>query len=99
MPLSEHERRILSSLEESLEGDPRFVRSVDAINSPVRRWPVKLTSVLGFVLGLAILVTFFTRSVLLGVIGVALMFGSALLFVETLKRVSRVADFRKRRTK
>ncbi|HEV3268602.1 MAG TPA: DUF3040 domain-containing protein [Acidimicrobiales bacterium] len=84
MPLSEHEQRILTSLEESLESDARFTHKVDAIKYSTRRRQVRFASVFGFILGLAILVAFFTHTVLVGIIGVAFMLVSSLCFVETL---------------
>ncbi len=86
MPLSEHEQRILSGLEESLESDARFVQSVDAMNMPARRHKIRVYSIVGFVVGLAILVIGFTYSVLLGILGVILMMGSSVYFAETFTR-------------
>jgi hypothetical protein len=95
MPLSEHEQRILTGLEESLESDARFVHSVDVMNIPVRRKKIRIYSVTGFIVGLAILVIGFTYSVLLGILGVVLMLGSSLFFVDTLTRTERVARSRR----
>ncbi|MHB1087413.1 MAG: DUF3040 domain-containing protein [Acidimicrobiales bacterium] len=88
MPLSDHEQRILNSLEESLESDPRFVGTLEAMRSLVHRRQTRIVSLLGFVLGLAIMVAFFTQSVLVGILGVGLMLGTSLLFVETLNQKS-----------
>jgi hypothetical protein len=61
VPLSEHEQRILAELEQSLtKDDPRFVRNVRATNvysvSGRRvRWGIA-----GFVVGLAVLLIFFS---------------------------------------
>ncbi len=85
MPLSEHERRILNSLEESLENDVRFAGRVRGHSGPkARRLQARVTSVVGFLIGTVVLVAFYTRSVTLGVVGVAIMMGSALYFVTTL---------------
>ncbi|MBW4079707.1 MAG: DUF3040 domain-containing protein [Acidobacteria bacterium] len=88
MPLSDHEQRILNSLEESLESDPRFVGTLEAMRASVHRRQTRIVSLLGFVVGLAILVAFFTQSVLIGILGVGLMLGTSLLFVETLNQKS-----------
>jgi hypothetical protein len=89
VPLSEHEQRILTSLEESLESDARFTHKVDAIRFSTRRRQVRFGSVLGFLVGLAILVVFFTHTVVVGIIGVALMLVSSLCFVETFTKGDR----------
>lgn len=83
MPLSEHEQKILSDLEESLaKQDPRFARSVSqgTVLFHARRrvrW-----SVAGFVLGLAILMVFFTRSMPLSLTGVSMMLCSCLVLAR-----------------
>jgi len=89
MPLSEHERKILSSLEESLENDARFASKVGHVRFSVRRRQTRVLSVVGFVLGTTIMVTFYTRSVATGILGTAMMVASALYFVSTLSRADR----------
>lgn len=90
MPLSEHEQRILAELEESLvRQDPEFaerVRSETVYRHAGRycKW-----SAVGFVAGVAILVAFYSRSVVLGFLGVAVMFGSAVVFERNLRRMGR----------
>ena len=80
MPLSEREQKILSDLEESLsKQDPRFAKSVSQTNpllDPRRR---VRGGIVGFLVGLAILVVFFAQSVLLGLVGVAVMLLSSLV--------------------
>ena len=79
MALSEHEQRILIDLEESLlRQDPQFVKSVSKITNHTHRW--RTLSLVGFLSGLAILVTFFSASIPLGLAGLALMLGSSLVF-------------------
>jgi hypothetical protein len=80
MPLSEHEQKIITELEESLyKQDPRFARSVVKINfyalARRRTW----WGVAGFIVGLMITLAFFTQSILLGLVGVGVMGFSALL--------------------
>ncbi len=92
MPLSEHEQRILAELEESLvREDPRFaerVRTKTVYRHAGRqcKW-----SALGFVAGLAVLVAFYSYSVLAGLVGVAIMFVSAVVFERNLRRLGRAS--------
>jgi uncharacterized membrane protein len=77
MPLSEHEQRIFTELEESLSHqDPRFARSVSGTTQHYYRRRV-LGGVVGFIVGLLIMTISFTQSVLLGLLGVAVMFVAA----------------------
>lgn len=92
MPLSEHEQRILAEMEESLvREDPRFaerVRSSTVYRHAGRqcKW-----AALGFVAGLAVLVAFYSHSVPVGLLGVAIMFGSAVVFERNLRRLGRAS--------
>lgn len=89
MPLSEHERKILSSLEESLENDARFASRVSPVRFSARRRHTRVMSAIGFVLGTTIMVSFYTRSVATGILGAAMMVASALYFVSTLPHTDR----------
>lgn len=89
MPLSEHEKKILSSLEESLESDARFASRIGPVRFSVRRRRTRVVSVLGFILGTTIMVSFYTRSVVVGMLGAAMMVASALYFVSTLPHTVR----------
>ena len=90
MPLSEHEQRVLQELEQALyQQDPAFadrVRSESVYRYAGRylKW-----SVLGFVVGLAVMLAFFTTSVFLGFIGVLIMFGSLVTFWTNLRRMGK----------
>jgi hypothetical protein len=90
VPLSDREQRILAELEESLvRQDPEFaerVRSETVYRHAGRfcKW-----SAVGFVAGVAVLVAFYSRSVFLGFLGVAMMFGSAVVFERNLRRMGR----------
>ena len=90
MPLSEHEQRILAELEESLvRQDPEFaerVRSETVYRHAGRRckW-----SAVTFVGGVAFLIAFFPRSVLLGLVGAAIMFASLVVFDRNLRRMGK----------
>ena len=97
MPLSEHELKILNELEESLfRDDPRFVRSISepSVNNYRRRrvcW-----GVVGFVCGLLFMVVFFTQSVLLGLVGIAIMFSSSLVVARNSEALSGPSASRRR---
>ena len=92
MPLSEHEQRILQELEESLSAqDPAFVDKVR--NETVYRHEGRQLKwgAVGFTLGLVVLIACFTTSVLLGFIGVAIMFGSAFVMHRSLRAMGRAS--------
>jgi hypothetical protein len=80
MPLSEHEQKILLDLEESLsQQDPRFAKSVSQSNPLVYARRRVRGGVAGLIVGLAILMVFFTQSVLWGLVGVVVMLLSSLV--------------------
>ena len=90
MPLSEHEQKILAELEESLsKQDPRFaknVRDTNVYSHGARRvrWGIA-----GFVLGLVVLLAFFSQNVYVGLVGVALMFASAIVIERNARLLGR----------
>ena len=90
MPLSDHEQRILAELEESLvRQDPDFaerVRSESVYRHAVRycKW-----AAVTFVLGVGILVGFYSVSVIIGFLGVVVMFASLVVFERNLRRMGR----------
>ncbi len=90
MPLSDHEQRILAELEESLvRQDPEFaerVRSESVYRHAGRycKW-----AAVTFVVGVAILVAFYSVSVIVGFVGVVIMFASAVVFERNLRRMGR----------
>ena len=92
MPLSEHEQRILAELEESLaKQDPAFAQKV--ANETVYKHAGRHCkwSAFTFVLGLAFLVALYSVSVVLGLIGVAIMFASAVIFERNLRRMGKAS--------
>jgi Flp pilus assembly protein TadB len=92
MPLSEHEQRILAELEESLSTqDPRFAERV--ANETVYKHAGRHCKWAGltFVLGLVFLIAFYSYSVLLGLLGVAVMFVSAIVFERNLRRMGKAS--------
>lgn len=85
MPLSEHEQKILTDLEASLiRHDPRFVEKVGQMGLYAHRRQRRLLSIAGFIVGFAILVAFFTLSVPLGLVGLAIMLASSITFARNL---------------
>lgn len=97
MPLSEHEQKILTDLEESFsKQDPRFAKILSKTSFHVHARPRARWSVAGFILGLAILVVFFTQSVLLGLVGVTMMLLSALVIARNAELMGRTSMMRQR---
>jgi len=92
VPLSEHEQRILAELEESLsQQDPTFADRV--ANETVYRHAGRKCkwAAVTFVLGLVELIALYSVSVILGLLGVAIMFGSAVIFERNLLRMGRAS--------
>jgi len=92
MPLSEHEQRILAELEESLsKQDPRFAKNVRETNIYSHSGRRVRWGVAGFLVGLIVLVLCFSHSVLLGLLGVALMFISAVVVERNARLLGRAS--------
>ena len=92
MPLSEHEQKILAELEDSLsKQDPRFAKNVRETNIYSHSGRRVRWGVVGFLVGLAILVLFFSHSVPLGLVGVALMFISAVVVERNARKLGRAS--------
>jgi len=90
MPLSEHEQRILAELEDSLSRhDPRFVQRVRSETVYRHAGSHCKWSAASFVAGVAVLVAFYSESVVVGLIGVAIMFASAVVFERNLRRMGK----------
>ena len=90
MPLSEHEQRILAELEESLaKHDPSFAKSVRETSVVTHSGRRIRWGVAGFLVGLLVLVLFFSHSVVVGLLGVALMFVSAVVVERNARRLGR----------
>lgn len=90
MPLSEHEQRILAEMEESLvRQDPQFAERVKSKTVYRHAGRHCIWGALGFAAGVAILVTFYSESVLVGLLGVLVMFVSAVVFERNLRRMGR----------
>jgi hypothetical protein len=90
VPLSEEEQRVLNEMEQTLyRHDPAFaarVKSESVYKYAGRfiRW-----SIAGFIVGLLIMILFFTTSIFLGLLGVAIMFASLVVFSTNLRRVGK----------
>jgi hypothetical protein len=92
MPLSDHEQKILAELEESLsKADPRFAKSVRETNVYSHSLRQVRWAVLGFLVGLVVLIAFFAQYIAVGVAGVALMFVSAVVIERNLRRIGRAS--------
>jgi hypothetical protein len=92
MPLSEHEQRVLAELEESLsKQDPRFAKNVRETNVYSHGGRRVRWGIAGFVAGLLILILCFSTNVFLGLIGVALMFVSAVIIERNARLLGRAS--------
>jgi hypothetical protein len=97
MPLSEHEQKILTELEESLlKQDPRFAKSVTrtSVDALARRG--LYCAVGGFIIGVLVTLVFFTESILLGLVGVMMMMVSAFAIERNARLVVRASLSRQR---
>jgi Protein of unknown function (DUF3040) len=92
MPLSDHEQRVLAELEESLtRQDPKLAKNVHATNVYVHAGRRVRQSIAGFILGLVILIVFFSRNIWLGLLGVAVMFLSATLLERNVRLLGKAS--------
>jgi hypothetical protein len=92
MPLSEHEQRILAELEESLsKHDPQFAKNVRETNVYSHALRRVRWGIVGFLIGLAVLIGFFSQNVVVGILGVVVMFGSAVLVERNARRIGRAS--------
>lgn len=92
MPLSEHEQRVLAELEESLsKDDPRFARNVRETTVYSHSGRRVRWGVAGFIGGLIVLLLTFSESTPLGLLGVAIMFASAIVIERNARRLGRAS--------
>ena len=90
MPLSEHEQQVLHELEQALvDQDPAFADRVRSEN--VYRYAGRYLkwSLLGFAVGLTVMLVFFTTSIAVGFLGVLVMFASLVMFWTNLRRMGK----------
>ena len=89
MPLSEDEQRILQEIEENLSAtDPKLVQQADITlyrhSSRMIRW-----AVVGFIVGLLIMVFTFTTNLLLGLLGFGIMLTCTLAIEHHVRKLGR----------
>jgi uncharacterized membrane protein len=90
VPLSEDEQRILSEIEQQLyESDPELAREVGSTTvythaSRALRW-----AVVGFLVGLLVMIFTLTISFWLAFVGFAIMLAAALYFEQNARRLGR----------
>jgi hypothetical protein len=90
LPLSEHEQRILHELEQSLyQEDPGFAERArsETVYRHAGRYCV--WSALVFVAALVFMFLTFSRSVVLGFVGVVIMFLSGVVFANNARRMGK----------
>lgn len=86
--LSDHEQRILAEIERNLaEEDPDFVRNVTTTRSGAQAGRILRLSVLGLLVGLALLIGN-TVSVVFGVAGFLLMLASVVGIVSSIRHLA-----------
>jgi hypothetical protein len=90
LPLSEHEQRILHELEQSLyHEDPEFAERVRSETVYRHAGRYCIWSALVFVAALVFMILTFSRSVVLGFIGVVVMFLSGVVFANNARRMGK----------
>ena len=90
MPLSEHEQRILHELEQSLyQEDPDFAERVRSETVYRHAGRYCIWSALVFVAALVFMFFTFSRSVVLGFVGVVVMFLSGVVFANNARRMGK----------
>ena len=90
MPLSEHEQRILHELEQSLyQEDPGFAERVRSETVYRHAGRYCIWSALVFVVALVFMFLTYSRSVVLGFVGVVVMFLSGVVFANNARRMGK----------
>ncbi|HEY7917352.1 MAG TPA: DUF3040 domain-containing protein [Acidimicrobiales bacterium] len=90
MPLSEHEQRILHELEQSLyHEDPEFAERVRSETVYRHAGRYCIWSALVFIAALVFMLFTFSRSVVLGFLGVVVMFLSGVVFANNARRMGK----------
>ena len=96
MPLSDEEERILSEIEEQLyETDPSLVREVSQTTVYTQSIQYLKWSILGFLLGVTIMVVSLSTSFLLSFLGFLVMLASALALERNARHLGRTGIDRK----
>ena len=87
MPLDDQEQKILAEIERQFyDEDPELARAVKDIRRPTRIGP--RLSLLGVVVGLIVVIAFFTTNTIAALIGFALLVASATALVPSLRSLS-----------
>ncbi len=90
LPLSEHEQRILHELEQSLyQEDPGFAERVRSETVYRHAGRYCIWSALVFVAALVFMFLTFSKSVVLGFVGVVVMFLSGVVFANNARRMGK----------
>jgi Protein of unknown function (DUF3040) len=90
LPLSEHEQRILHELEQSLyQEDPGFAERVRSETVYRHAGRYCIWSALVFVAALVFMVLTFSKSVVLGFVGVVVMFLAGVVFANNARRMGK----------
>jgi len=89
MPLNEDEQRILEEIERQFyEEDPKLARSVAGASLRSRLQPYRRFAVVGFVIGLIVMLVSFTSSVWIAALGFILMLTSAAWLAMSFRKTS-----------
>jgi Protein of unknown function (DUF3040) len=92
VPLSDHEQRILAELEESLNReDPEFADKVRNENLYRHSGRQARWAAFSFLLGVVLTVWLFATSLWLALVGVAIMFASAVIIQRNVRRMGRAS--------
>jgi hypothetical protein len=90
VPLSEDEQRILSEIEQRLyESDPHLAREVSSTTVYTHAIRGMKWAALGFVVGVAVLLSTLSVSYLLAFVGFLVMLGAALVFVRNARHLGK----------
>lgn len=87
MPLNDKEQKILDEIERQfLQDDPKLARAVKTASAADTFRRSSRLTVGGFILGLALMLLFFTSNTLIAMVGFVVMVASASVFVVALRR-------------
>jgi len=87
VPLNDKEQEILDEIERQfLKDDPKLARAVLAAEPTQMFRRATQRSVAGLVVGLALMLLFFTSNTLVAMVGFIIMVGSTFVFVVALRR-------------
>lgn len=87
MPLNDREQKILDEIERQfLQDDPKLAKAVRTASATNVFRRSAQRSVAGFIVGLALMLVFFTSNTLVAMVGFVIMVASASVFVVALRR-------------